>query len=338
MMRKTIIITSIALLLGFRPDWAQNPNLGTAGAQFLKIPVSTRSAGMGGSGIGLLDDASAIFWNPAGIANLPRLGLYCSSMKWFEFFQMTSIAGVYTAGSIGTFALGAVILSMDPMEVTTEFEPEGTGRTFDAQDYAISLTYARFLTDRFRVGLTAKVVQQRIWNEKTSGFAFDIGTQYRIDFQNLTLAMSMRNFGPDLKMEGPEMDVVYDGDPNFPNRLVPARLSTEAYALPLDFCFGLAFDLFNSPFFKIRGGIDAIHPNDNRERIHTGLEANLLDRLYLRGGYKFNHDDETLSCGFGLSSRFGNFITRFDYAYLIYNVLPDVHIFSLAIQMDGTHN
>ena len=83
-----------------------------------------------------------------------------------------------------------ICLHTEDMEITTEEEPNGTGRYFDAGDFALELSYARYFTDRFSVGLTVKYIYQKIWNESASGVAFDIGTQYRLDFQNLTIAMS----------------------------------------------------------------------------------------------------------------------------------------------------
>ena len=61
------------------------------------------------------------------------------------------------------------------------------------------------LTDRFNVGLTVKYIYQRIWNETATGIAFDVGTQYRLDFQNLTIAMCMTNFGADMNYDGPDL-------------------------------------------------------------------------------------------------------------------------------------
>jgi len=39
----------------------------------------------------------------------------------------------------------------------------------------IGLSYARRLTEDFRVGVTVKYVEQRIWNESAVGVAFDVG-------------------------------------------------------------------------------------------------------------------------------------------------------------------
>ena len=56
-------------LLAF-PVLGQNPNLGTAGAQFLKIPVGARESAMAGAVIANTSDATSLFWNPAGITGV----------------------------------------------------------------------------------------------------------------------------------------------------------------------------------------------------------------------------------------------------------------------------
>ena len=44
--------------------------VGTSAAQFMKIGVGARATAMGESFVAVSNDASAIFWNPAGIASL----------------------------------------------------------------------------------------------------------------------------------------------------------------------------------------------------------------------------------------------------------------------------
>jgi len=319
------------LLLCASPLTAANPNLGASGAQFLKIPSTARLAAMGDAGLATLDDASSVFRNPAGIAAVRGTDFYVSDMEYLNFFHLSSAAAVTQLGPSGSIAVALLVFSMDEMEMTTEFEPDGTGRFFDAQDAALSLSYARHLTDRFRLGLSAKLVHQRIWNESASGLAFDVGTQYRMDWKNLTLAMSMANFGPDMQFSGPDLIVNYDSQDAYPNRIVPTELKTEAFPLPLDFRFGAGLDLHSSPLLKWRANLDAVHPSDNDERIHLGSEITLAGRLILRTGWKFGHDSESLSTGAGLILHTGSLRLRFDYAYLLQELLPDVQLFSLAV-------
>lgn len=320
-----ILICSASLL-------AQNPNLGTAGAQFLQIPVDAKNTALGGAAVGLTNDASSIFWNPAGLANVNSVQAHFSYLRWFSMFDLNAAAVAYNIGDAGVIGASLISFSTGDMEITTEEEPNGTGRFFDAQDIAVGISYSKFLTDRFSVGLTAKYVSQRIWNETADGIAFDIGTQYRLDFQNLTIAMSMSNFGGDLRFDGPDLDITHNKDADYPqSRLTPARLQTESYPLPLNFQVGIGFDIYKADFVKIRGAIDAVHPNDNSERLNFGTEFSFFDRLFLRGGYKYNYDDEKFAFGAGANLPFSGAAIFFDYAYSMFDILPSVHRISVGI-------
>lgn len=329
-MKRYIIL--VAMIITVHSGFAQNPNLGASGAQFLQIPVGSRAESMGGAIIGLADDASSVFWNPAGIIKVKNFQAFFSYIDWFNMFDLNAASIVYNAGDAGSFAASMIVFSTDKMEITTETEPNGTGRFFDAEDLALGISYARYLTDRFNVGVTVKYVHQRIWNETASGFAFDIGTQYQLDFQNLTIAMSMTNFGGDMKYDGPDLDFTNRKNKNFPlSRLTPSRLLTEEYPLPLHFQVGIGFDVFEAEFIKMKGAIDVTHPNDNQERAHFGTELSFFDRLYLRGGYKLNYDDQTFAFGAGVNLLWSGNAIYFDYAYSVYDILPGVHRISLNL-------
>lgn len=331
-MKKIFIILS--LIFFAHSSFAQNPNLGTSGAQFLQIPVSARAEALGNAIVGLADDAGSIFYNPAGIVKVKNVEAFFSYAKWFDMFDLNAASLVYNAGDFGTLGASMIIFTTGKMEITTEEQPNGTGRFFDAGDLALGITYARYLTDRFSVGISVKYINQQIWNETANGVAFDIGTQYLIDFQNLTIAMSMTNFGSDMKFDGPDLDIVHLKDPNFPlSRLTPARYQTDEYPLPLNFQVGIAFDIYQADFMKMRGAIDATHPNDNKERVHFGTEISFFDRLYLRGGYKYNYDDQKFSFGAGANVPFSDTFVYFDYSYSVYDLLPSVHRISVKLSM-----
>ncbi|HQG46994.1 MAG TPA: PorV/PorQ family protein, partial [bacterium] len=238
---------------------------------------------------------------------------------------------VYHGGAFGSLAASVTMFGVDQMEITNEAEPNGTGEFFDAQDVAVALSYGRELTDRFRIGLTGRFIQQRIWNESAKGLAFDVGTQYQLPFRNLTLAMCMSNFGGDMKYSGADLGVKWDGDDHLPNRLVPTQLETETFALPLNFAFGISMDLFHSRYTRGIVALDAVHPNDNKERIHLGAEITFFDRLALRGGYKINMNEELWNVGFGVNAFSLGIPLSLDYSYSAYDLLPDVHRFSFGL-------
>ena len=324
---KTFLLLSI-LIISVN---AQNANLGTAGAQFLKIPIGARSAALGGAVTGMSMDATALFWNPAGIIHNHTHALHVSHIPWMTFFDVNAVAytlNLHEAGAIGIYAR---TLGMEKMEITTEYKPEGTGEFFDSQDLEMGVSYARKLIDQFSFGVTAKYIRQRIWNEIASGLSFDIGTHYNIDFQNATLAMSLRNFGSDLQMDGPDLLVFYDGSDEFNNRLIPSNKNTEAYPLPLIFQFGMGIDLMKVQFFQSRLAVDVIHFNDNDEQALVGLESTIAQRFILRGGYRFNGTDQQPSLGVGLHQRVDKMVIKLDYAVVMHEHLGETRFLSMDI-------
>lgn len=311
---------------------AQNPNLGTSGAQFLKIPVGARAAAMGGAFTGAAGDASALFWNPAGIVQLRGGEVFAAHTPWWASTRLSNAAAAYTIEGVGSFGLSLSLLTMDKMDVTTELSPEGTGESFDAQDLMIGLSFARRLTEDFSVGVTAKYVSQRIWNETASGIAFDVGTQYRVGFRDLTLAMSMTNFGPDMRYNGRDLAVKFNPSSlNAENRLIPAELSAEDFPLPLGFQVGISMTALEFDGVSLLLAVDATHPNDNKERINTGAELTVFERFFLRGGYRFGYDTERATMGAGVAVPVGTSVIRFDYGYATYDLLPNISRFSLSM-------
>ena len=330
-MKKIKYITALIIILNMI-SFAQNANLGTSGAQFLTIPTGPRAAALGGAVVGIIDDPSAIFWNPSGLTNIKSAAAYFTYMRYFEMFDYNAFAASYNLQNLGVISIGLISFLTDKMEITTEFSPQGTGRFFDASDLCLMFSYSRNLTDMFSFGVTAKYINQRIYNVSSSTIAFDIGTRYKIDFNNLVIAMSFSNFGPDLRFDGENLNVTHDIDPNVPlNRLTPARLLTDDYPLPLTFQVGVAIDLYKEGFFKSRFAIDAVHPNDNNERINFGLETSYYDILFLRGGYKYNYDDEAFSFGVGFNLPIGENTLAIDYSFSLFDILPDVHRIAVSI-------
>src|SRR5688572_23067726 len=109
--------------------------VGTFGGQFLKIGVGARGAGMGGAYVAMADDATSVFWNAAGIARLDpdKSQLSLNHATWPADLSFEQVGYVFHMKRIpGAFAVHARALTMSPMEVTTAFQPYGTGQTFDA--------------------------------------------------------------------------------------------------------------------------------------------------------------------------------------------------------------
>ena len=81
----------IILILVVSSIYAVNENAGTTGFTFLKVYYSARAAAMADAYTGLSDDASAVFFNPAGLIQLQSSQVSVTYMSYFEGIQCGSL-------------------------------------------------------------------------------------------------------------------------------------------------------------------------------------------------------------------------------------------------------
>lgn len=335
-MKKKMVILGIGLTLSvaFAEEVAKT---GTTAGKFLSIDVGARSVAMGGAFVAVANDASAMFWNPAGIATLSNPEVFVSYTKWLADINYNYSGFVLPLQKWGAFGLNASFLSMDAMERTTIDEPNGTGEFFDAGSLAFGLCYAKSLTDRFAIGFNGKYIRESIYHSRAQGVALDIGTLFTTPLYGMKLGMSISNFGTKMRMTGDDMLVQHDIDPMIAgnNGNISADLRTDAFDLPLLLRIGVSLDVLQGMQNNhLIVSMDALHPNDNKECLNVGCEYMYKNQIYLRAGYKslFSPDSQqglTLGGGIKLGISSGRKLAL-DYAYQDFGILTNVQRFSIG--------
>jgi len=304
--KRYIVVLILLLLPGVIYGQAK---VGTAGAQFLEIGVSARANGMGDAFVAVSNDATAMYYNPAGLTQLYDREVVLTHVDYpaqmsYEFaglaYPLTRFGGV--------LGLGFYMFNGGDFEETTYEYPLGTGRTFGAREYALGMSYGRNLTDRFSIGLTLKFIDELYEEERSSGWAADVGTSYDTGFRNFKISMVITNFGPDM------------------------TFVKEPYPLPINFRFGGAIDVLESEHHKGVFAVEAQHPSDNLEKYNAGFEYSYQDRYFLRAGEKFNYDEGTFSVGGGLRIPVNKMELRLDYGYQDFGRLDQIHRFTLGFK------
>lgn len=329
-MKKILIITLLLILFSIENQAQLFPVLGgqRAGistAQFLKIGVGGRASAMGDAFVAIANDASTLYWNPAGLVQFSNNEVIFSHNKWVADINHDFLGVVYHLDESNSFGLAFTSLRMDDMPVTTEFSPFGTGEYFSVSDFALGVSYARKMTDKFSFGGTVRYIESTLAKLKMRGLMIDLGTMYWTGIGSSRFAVSVTNFGNQLAPDG---EVV----------LVGRRSVTEwqSYSPPTMFRFGFAIDPYETDRHKVTTSIQLNHPNDNSENVGLGAEYifnefSLNTSFFLRSGYKFNVEEQSFSLGAGVKLPISIAVCTIDYAYADFSRLGSSHRFSILL-------
>lgn len=311
-------------------------NRGTSAAAFLEIGIGAKAEAMGGAFTALSDDASALYWNPAGISGMQGISLTANHTEWLADTKFQYVGLVIPMGDYKAIGLSLTMLDyMDKQPVRTINQPDGTGEYYDASDMAIALTYGMNITSGFSFGVTGKYIHQGIWHESAQTFAMDLGVLYKTDLKGLSIGASMSNFGGDMRLDGRDLIRPYDEDTkNYSNDKLNVIHKTDEFSLPLQFRFGLAYK-HSFEDHNITFAADLLHPSNNVESMNVGLEYSFKGIVAIRGGFQSLFDPKSengLTLGFGVKNPFSDYLNiSFNYAYSDWGRLDNVQRFSIDL-------
>jgi long-subunit fatty acid transport protein len=289
-MKQTI---SLLLLLG--------PALLSAstGAAFLKIPVGPRVCGTGEAAVAYIDDASSLFYNPAGLAGVRTFDLLLAHNQWLLDMNHEYVAGVYGYEGLGKFGLAFDYWgsgSIQGINIRGETIP---GYVFSAADWSLNVGYGRSISD-LSFGLGLKFIHEQQESLSTSAWAFDAGAMYKTPLKGLKAGVSVANIG------------------------TKAKLYQESYSLPLLVRLGWRYDVGIIGVTQ-----DFILSETEKPGIAAGVECRPVQVLALRVGYRTGSDVDGFSglrAGLGLSWHG----IGVDYAFAPYGKLGASHRLSLS--------
>lgn len=166
-MKKRIIIALTLLITATLPASAASGTSGGA-APVLRFGTGARAFAMGGAYIAIVNDSSAVYWNPAGLAELSATELTTMHSALFEGTNYDYIGWAMPLNS-GGFGINLINLST-PGILNTE------GSETDASTRVLYFGYGQ-TTGSWSYGATVKYIQEDILGSTGSGWGLDLGTQ-----------------------------------------------------------------------------------------------------------------------------------------------------------------
>jgi hypothetical protein len=298
--------------------------LGTMAAPELLIPLGSVGTSLQGSTLASTTGVDAMFWNPAGLSQIDYNSgnIMFSHMNYFADLKMEYLAGAVKVGSLGV--LGASIRSLDfgdPIEVTTENNPDGTGETYSPTYLTANISFARAMTDKVHFGMNVKLISEKIAQVSATGYAFDFGLQYVAGKSGIRFGIALKNLGSSMKFDGPGLDRQFISS----NGTDVRRITLQEFDLPTSLEIGLSYNVSFAKNNNVTLSSSFQNSGFISDEYRFGLEYAFKKYVFLRGAFTLYPDkeqDEALfgpSFGAGVKYPFGNLELGFDYAYRVLN-------------------
>lgn len=287
--------------------------VGTAGSEFLLIDVGARGIGMGGAFTAVTNDATSMYWNPAGLAQIPQASasfmhnLYLAGINfdYLSYAQRINDEGV----------LGGAVRYMNAGSISeTDINGNSIG-SFTPASYVAEIGYGQAITDLadferdVSMGITFRYLRTTMV-QSADAYGADIGiqTHYYNAAIPYHLAFVAQNMG-----RGTQFDQVRD-------------------SLPFRARFGAAADLTKT----ILVSMDGVIPAASQPYLAFGSEFTLEVDRDMKGFMRLGVDTSQFAndlngfrgVNFGLGLKVQNF--SFDYAFTPYGLLGNAHQFSIS--------
>ena len=185
------IALAAVLALAAGAAFAEEENGGAPGS-WLSSYVTARTMGMGGAFVGAADDASAVIWNPAGLAILVPNEVRFETARLFEDTSVNALNFAVPGNKLPSFGLSVVSLRSGEFERTNDMnDPLGT---FNEGETAYIFTLARSINTRIALGTNVKMVRQSVEDFSGTGIGFDAGAVVNVT-PNIRVGASVLNIG-----------------------------------------------------------------------------------------------------------------------------------------------
>ncbi|MFA4967682.1 MAG: S-layer homology domain-containing protein [Candidatus Margulisiibacteriota bacterium] len=303
-----------------------------------EIGVGAKPLSLGKAYVGGASDASAVFLNPAGLADEPAVKFNSMAGKLLQDVSYVSFAGTYSLKKLGVIGIGYINAGTTdiPLTTLTSTATQDIINQYGSTDYSSSilyLSYARELLPNMLVGTNFKIFMQGFsQNSGALDGANGIGTDMDLGIMSkprkeLSIGAVAQNFLPTTMM----------------GRFVWQKGNVEE-SIPLVLKAGLAANIVGREgFYRYRGQEVSLYldsesrPRQDRPGLwHIGLDWGPTDYLSIRAGVDQKAKASDLGVGVdnnmtaGIGLRYKGF--TFDYAYHQYGELTEntTHFFSMG--------
>lgn len=271
---------------------------GAAGADFLKISNGVRAVGMGSSFAAVGEDVYALYWNPAGIANLQAPE---SAFSYVKLFESNQIQGVYLLTgvleipqfpfSVGNSAAGFMALTTGAFDST---DPQALvhAASGSASDILAFVSYSAPVSEALSLGGSVKFIRRSLTGADPTSFVVDPVTGDSIPTRSVDF--SAGGLGADAGVLWENLDRTLSLGGSIQNmgeigafgQGFGINFGSGAETLPMTFRLGSAIrtELWGQKLLAT-GDLTSFIDSLGRPKLSLGAEYSLSGIVFLRAGW-----------------------------------------------------
>lgn len=343
-MRK--LYTLIIALLSFSAAFGQIG--GKYSYSFLQMPISARTAALGGNATAIADDDINMGYNNPSLINTA----YDNSiaLNYVNYFGGINYGGVHYANSfkkVGSFM--ATLQYMDYGTFNYADETGTLGGTFGAQDFAFALGWGRQLDSLFSIGANAKLIYSYYESYNSFGIAVDVAGTYQSK-TGWTMSLIASNIGAQLSTYVPGVRSPLPFDLQY---IITKRLKHVPFRFSVIYDHIEKWDLTYDDPLNPSGGTDPVtgepiyktgiakFGDQLLRHIIVGGEVYIGNVISLRGGYNYRRRQELklnekagmVGFSWGLGIRVYKF--KINYTRSTYHLTGSPNYLSLTFDFDS---
>ncbi len=214
-LRSLIIVALMLLVVAGNSIQDASAQTGSAAVVFLMIEPDSRAAGMGNAGVALADNANALFWNPAGLADQIGTEVALTHSNWLPeltsdlFFEY--LVAKHHIKNWGTIGAHVTFLNLGEHEHRDEINTDlGTFRSYDL---SVGVSYGFKVTENFSLGTGVRWIRSNLANvsvgaqetEPGVSVGVDVAALYKFPEFYLGTIAGAYNLGFNLSNMGPKI-------------------------------------------------------------------------------------------------------------------------------------
>jgi len=277
---------------------------GKTGLSFLKLGIGGRAVGMGEAYVALANDATALHYNPAGIAYESKTDITIMHNEWIKDVR-TEFLGVKVPMS--HYALGVFVNTTNVSGIEIRQVPGPSEGTFSAHDFAAGASFAYQINPSFSIGITGKFLYEKLLVDESLGGAVDVGIMYLSPIEELRFGFTASNLG------------------------AMSKLREERTKLPSSIRIGSVYLVtISSLSSTVTLGLDGFKViADDNVHVHAGGEFDYNRTFAVRLGYQFGYESKGISAGVGIRYN----IFKLDYGFTPFSLdIGNTHTVSVGVE------